>query len=116
MKAGDGVTAWSGLVYVAGDGGGGGGAVTSVNGKVGIVQLDKGDIGLGVVDNTSDADKPVSTATQTALDDKAPLTATESLNGRVTTNEGNISDNAGNIATNTTGISTNAGNIATNTW
>ena len=37
MKAGDGVTAWSGLVYVAGDGGGSGGAVTSVNGKVGIV-------------------------------------------------------------------------------
>ena len=25
-------------------------------------------VGLGIVDNTSDADKPVSTATQTALD------------------------------------------------
>lgn len=32
--------------------------------------LVKGDIGLGNVDNTSDANKPVSTATQTALDGK----------------------------------------------
>jgi hypothetical protein len=32
--------------------------------------LVKGDVGLGSVDNTSDADKPVSTAQQTALDDK----------------------------------------------
>jgi len=31
----------------------------------------KGDVGLGNVDNTSDANKPVSTATQTALDLKA---------------------------------------------
>ncbi len=48
--------------------GGGGGAVDSVNGKVGEVVLDKSDIGLGNVDNTSDADKPISDATQTALD------------------------------------------------
>ena len=33
--------------------------------------LAKGDVGLGNVDNTSDADKPVSTATQTALNGKA---------------------------------------------
>jgi len=33
--------------------------------------LVKGDVGLGNVDNTSDASKPVSTATQTALDLKA---------------------------------------------
>lgn len=33
--------------------------------------LTKGDVGLGNVDNTPDADKPVSTATQTALDGKA---------------------------------------------
>jgi hypothetical protein len=33
----------------------------------------KGDVGLGNVDNTSDASKPVSTAQQTALDLKAPL-------------------------------------------
>lgn len=33
--------------------------------------LAKGDVGLGNVDNTSDANKPISTATQTALDLKA---------------------------------------------
>jgi hypothetical protein len=37
--------------------------------------LVKGDVGLGNVDNTSDANKPVSTATQTALDLKANLAA-----------------------------------------
>ena len=35
--------------------------------------LVKGDVGLGSVDNTSDANKPVSTATQTALNLKANL-------------------------------------------
>jgi hypothetical protein len=38
-------------------------------------------VGLGNVDNTSDLDKPVSTATQTALDDKA----NETLNNLTTT-------------------------------
>ncbi len=37
--------------------------------------LVKGDVGLANVDNTSDANKPVSTATQTALDAKQPLDA-----------------------------------------
>jgi len=45
--------------------------------------LAKGDVGLGNVDNTSDASKPVSTATQTALDLKAPL-ASPTLTGTVT--------------------------------
>jgi hypothetical protein len=44
--------------------------VQSVAGKTGAVTLDKSDVGLGNVDNTSDANKPVSTATQTALDGK----------------------------------------------
>lgn len=35
------------------------------------LSLAKGDVGLGNVDNTSDANKPISTATQTALDGKA---------------------------------------------
>lgn len=35
--------------------------------------LTKSSVGLGNVDNTSDADKPISTATQSALDLKAPL-------------------------------------------
>lgn len=42
------------------------------------LSLSKSDVGLGNVDNTSDANKPVSTATQTALDGKvdenAPIT------------------------------------------
>jgi hypothetical protein len=55
---------WSGSVYVEISPS----EVISVNGEVGAVDLDKGDIGLGNVDNTSDADKPISTATQTELD------------------------------------------------
>ena len=47
------------------------GGVTSVNGKTGAVTLTKADMGLGNVDNTSDLNKPISTATQTALDKKA---------------------------------------------
>jgi len=44
--------------------------VQSVAGKQGVVTLDKTDVGLSNVDNTSDADKPISTATQLALDGK----------------------------------------------
>jgi hypothetical protein len=52
------------------------GDVLSVAGKVGVVTLVKGDVGLGNVDNTSDLNKPVSTATQTALNAKQNLDAT----------------------------------------
>jgi hypothetical protein len=48
-----------------------GGAVASVNGKTGIVVINKADVGLGVVTNTADADKPVSTPQRTALNLKA---------------------------------------------
>lgn len=48
-------------------------AVTSVAGKTGVVTLVKSDVGLDNVDNTSDADKPISTATAAALAEKAPL-------------------------------------------
>lgn len=49
-------------------------AVQSVNGKTGTsVTLVKGDVGLGNVDNTSDLNKPISTATQSALDLKANI-------------------------------------------
>ena len=41
--------------------------------------LAKGDVGLGNVDNTSDADKPISTATQTALDLKVDKEAGKGL-------------------------------------
>lgn len=45
--------------------------------------LTKGDVGLGNVDNTSDVNKPVSTAQLTALNLKAPL-ASPTLTGTVT--------------------------------
>jgi hypothetical protein len=70
----------SGSAWIAlGDGlGTGGGAVNSFNGRSGTVlpvsgDYVKGDVGLGNVDNTSDAGKPVSTAQQAALDLKANL-------------------------------------------
>ena len=44
--------------------------VTSVNTRTGAVTIDKTDVGLGNADNTSDANKPISTATQTALNGK----------------------------------------------
>jgi hypothetical protein len=47
--------------------------VQSVAGKTGAVTLVKADVGLGNVDNTSDANKPVSTAQQTALNAKEVL-------------------------------------------
>ena len=47
------------------------GIVISVNGRTGEVILTKTDVGLSNVDNTSDANKPVSTAQQAALNNKA---------------------------------------------
>ena len=49
--------------------------INSVAGRTGDVVLTKSDVGLSNVDNTSDLDKPISTATQTALDLKATITA-----------------------------------------
>jgi hypothetical protein len=48
-------------------------SVTSVAGKTGVVALDKSDVGLGNVDNTSDANKPVSTAMAVVLAAKASV-------------------------------------------
>lgn len=47
------------------------GIVISVNGRTGEVVLTKTDVGLSNVDNTSDVNKPISTAQQAALNDKA---------------------------------------------
>ena len=52
----------------------------AINSPTGIT---KSDVGLANVDNTTDANKPVSTATQTALDLKAPL-ASPTFTGTVT--------------------------------
>ena len=59
-----------------------------------VAALTKSSVGLGNVDNTSDTDKPVSTATQTALDLKSNL-AGPTFTGNVTlpstTTVGNVS-------------------------
>lgn len=67
--------------------------VQSVNGQNGVVVLAKGDVGLGSVDNTSDADKPVSTATSTALGTKVPTARTvngHALSADVTVSKGDV--------------------------
>ncbi|CDE61306.1 probable acetyl xylan esterase AxeA [Parabacteroides sp. CAG:409] len=59
--------------------------VTSVAGRTGAIILSKTDVGLGNVDNTSDANKPISTATQSALDNKADkIIASNESSGAVT--------------------------------
>ena len=66
-------------------------SVTSVAGKTDAVTLAKADVGLANVDNTSDANKPVSTAQQNALNLKADkTTAIQAGNGL--TGGGNLSD------------------------
>lgn len=74
-------------------GGGGGGAVSSVNGQTGAVVLTKSSIGLSNVDNTSDLNKPVSSAVQTALNAKLDLaggTMTGNINMESTSGGGTI--------------------------
>lgn len=53
--------------------------VTSVASKTGDVSLAKADVGLSNVDNTSDANKPISSATQTALNAKASSVHTHAI-------------------------------------
>lgn len=81
VKIGDGVTAWTSLPYWTG----GTAAVLSVNGNTGVVVLTKSSVGLGNVDNTSDANKPVSTAQATALAAKLtdPMTTDGDLITRI---------------------------------
>jgi hypothetical protein len=60
--------------------------------------ITKSDVGLANVDNTSDANKPVSTAAQTALDLKAPL-ASPALTGTPTAPTAAADTNTTQIAT-----------------
>jgi len=67
----------------------------------------KADVGLGNVDNTSDASKPVSTATQNALDLKANLsgaTFTGAVNGTDLTLSGNLTVNGTTTNINSTNL------------
>ena len=87
------------------------GAVASVAGRTGAVTLTSADVGLGNVNNTSDAAKPISTATQTALDGKvaaAGLTeAVQDIVGTMTVAGAGISvtydDAAGSLTVTNTG-------------
>jgi hypothetical protein len=54
-------------------------AVTSVAGKTGVVTLTKSDVGLHLVDNTSDVGKPLSTAMIAALSAKQDIWALGAL-------------------------------------
>jgi hypothetical protein len=73
--------------------------VQSVAGKTGSVSLDKSDVGLGNVDNTSDADKPISSATQSALNAKQATlvsgTNIKTINGDSLLGSGNITISGG---------------------
>ena len=73
--------------------------VQSVAGKTGSVSLDKSDVGLGNVDNTSDADKPISTATSTALSGKQATlvsgTNIKTINGDSLLGSGDITISGG---------------------
>lgn len=68
--------------------------VTSVAGKTGVVTLTKSDIGLSNVDNTSDVNKPVSTAQATAIADakKAGTDASAALNEYISSNDEYVKD------------------------
>jgi hypothetical protein len=66
-----------------------------------VAALTKSSVGLGNVDNTSDANKPISTATQTALDLKAPK-ATPTFTGTLTAADVVISGNLTVSGTTTT--------------
>lgn len=75
--------------------------ITSPSGLV------KADVGLGNVDNTSDANKPISSATQTALNLKAPL-ASPTFTGTVTT----PLSTAGYVKTSAAGVLSSSAAIA----
>jgi len=73
--------------------------VQSVAGKTGSVALAKGDVGLSNVDNTSDANKPISSATQTALNAKQDTlvsgTNIKTINDESILGSGNITISGG---------------------
>ncbi len=71
-------------------------------------------VGLGNVDNTSDADKPISLATQTALNTKGSAADVATNAANIASNDTDIATNAANIASNDTDIATNAAGIAAN--
>lgn len=89
--------------------GAGKGSVISVNNMTGEVVLTKSNLGLGNVDNTSDADKPISTAQQAALNAKVNKSG-DTMTGvlKITNNTASTSAATGAlIVTGGVGISNN---------
>lgn len=86
--------------------------VQSVAGRDGAVTLTKADVGLDQADNTSDADKPISTATQAALDAKleaASIAAFETnaqLDSRDTANRARANHTGSQAISTVTGLQT----------
>lgn len=84
----------------------------------------KTQVGLGNVDNTSDANKPISTATQTALKSKAPInnpTFTGTVSGITKSmiglgNVDNTADNVKNVASAVKATQDASGNVITTTY
>jgi len=91
--------------------------VQSVSGKVGAVTLVKADVGLSNVDNTSDANKPISSATQTALNGKQDTlvsgTNIKTINGDSLLGSGDITVGGGGISDGDKGDITVSGSGAT---
>ena len=77
--------------------------------------ITKSMVGLGSVDNTTDAAKPISAATQTALDLKANTADLTTLTTTVDANTASITANAADLATLTTTVNTNTSSITANT-
>lgn len=75
-----------------------GAPVQSVAGRTGVISLTSTDVGLANVNNTSDANKPVSTAQQAALNLKANL-ASPVFTGTPKSVTPTTADNSTNIAT-----------------
>ncbi|NTF35573.1 hypothetical protein [Agrobacterium rubi] len=73
--------------------------VKSVAGKSGDVVLAKADVGLNNVNNTADANKPVSNATQQALDQKADKSQIPAVPPKVRVERYTAVTNANGVAT-----------------
>lgn len=110
-KIGNGATAWNSLSYnyvtyaqIDVSGATNGQALVHNGTKFAPAALGKSTVGLGNVDNTSDVNKPISTATQSALDLKAPLSS-PTFTGTATTSNLIVSGNL-TVSGTTTSINT----------
>jgi hypothetical protein len=97
-----------------------GSTVISVNGKIGVVVLDKCDIGLCNVDDTSDLNKPLSYATISALYLKVDMVDFLTLRSLVTSNSANWNSVYSNVLANSSrweyAYNTVIGGLSSNLW